>query len=231
MRKALYSLCAVLGMAATTLVAAPAQAIVIDLPIPPPSDKIVIDVITVNGTGCPAGSAAIAMAPDNTAFTVTYSKYKASIGVGHVSTNDARKNCQINVVVQVPSGFTYAIASTDFRGFHQLQGPSGTATTGASAQVRANYYFQGDPQTAQTVHTYTWKDSDPDWGASYQFTDNVAVASLVWHPCGALRNLNINTELRAAAGGSDVKTTTSDITLDSVDGEINTKYNFQWRNC
>lgn len=223
MRKALYGLCAALGMAASALVAAPAQAIVLDLPVPPPTDKIVIDVITVNGTGCPAGTAAIAMAPDNTAFTVTYSNYQSLVGVGALST-DARKNCQINLVVRVPSGFTYAVTSTDFRGYHKLQ-------KGASAQVRANYYFQGQSQTAQTVHTYSGPSLDPDFGDSYQFTDEVPIAALVWHPCGVLRNLNVNTELRTAGGTSDLKKTTSLIALDSVDGEITTIYHFEWRNC
>src|SRR4051794_3787745 len=43
--------------------------------VPPPPDKIVIDVVTVNGSGCRPGTAAVAVSPDNTAFTVTYSEY------------------------------------------------------------------------------------------------------------------------------------------------------------
>lgn len=43
----------------------------------PPPDKIVIKVATVNGSGCPQGTAAIAVSEDNTAFTVTYSDYLA----------------------------------------------------------------------------------------------------------------------------------------------------------
>ena len=77
---------------------------------PPPTDHIVIDVITVNGSGCPAGTAAVAVSPDNTAFTVTYSDYLAQVGIGSVPT-DFRKNCQLNILVHVPQGFTYAIAS------------------------------------------------------------------------------------------------------------------------
>ncbi len=62
-------------------------------PTPPPPDRIVIDVVTVNGSGCPAGTAAIAVSPDNQAFTVTYSDYLAQVGVGSKPT-DFRKNCQ-----------------------------------------------------------------------------------------------------------------------------------------
>ncbi|KJK55093.1 DUF4360 domain-containing protein, partial [Saccharothrix sp. ST-888] len=84
--------------------------------VTPPPDKIVIDVATVNGSGCPAGTAAIAVSPDNTAFTVTYSNYLAQVGVG-ANPTDFRKNCQLNLDVHVPQGFTYAIAAADYRGF------------------------------------------------------------------------------------------------------------------
>ncbi|MEU0276668.1 DUF4360 domain-containing protein, partial [Streptomyces sp. NPDC006307] len=94
-----------------------------------PPDKIVIEVATVNGSGCPLGTAAVAVAPDNTAFTVTYSDYLAQVGVGAEPT-DFRKNCQLNLVVHVPQGFTYAVASADYRGYASL-------AAGASAVQKA----------------------------------------------------------------------------------------------
>jgi hypothetical protein len=219
MRKALFSLCAVLGIAAGTALASPAQAVGnLDLAIAPPTSKIVIDVVTVNGSGCPAGTAAIAMSTDNTAFTVTYSKYQALVGIGATST-DLRKNCQLNLIVHVPTGFTYAITSVDYRGYASI-------AKGATATERANYYFQGNTATAYTSHTFTGA-YDNDWLTS----DTVPIASQVWSPCGAQRNLNINTELRVAAGTSNTKTTTSMIVMDSTDGAINTIYHFGWNKC
>jgi hypothetical protein len=218
MRKALYLFCATLAVAATTLIGSPAQAVGLVLEVPPPSDKIVIDVVTVNGSGCPAGTAAVAMSPDNTAFTVTYSTYMAQVGVGATST-DFRKNCQINLKVHVPSGFTYAISKVDYRGFASIE-------SGANATQRANYYFQGQSQTAYASHTFRGP-----WADDWQTSDEVPLASMVWHPCGALRNLNINTELRVAAGTSNPRTTTSFISMDSTDGEINTIYHFSWGRC
>ncbi|MFD9597468.1 DUF4360 domain-containing protein [Kitasatospora sp. NPDC059973] len=184
----------------------------------PPPDKIVIDVATVNGSGCPAGTAAIAVSPDNTAFTVTYSDYIAQVGVGSKPT-DFRKNCQLNLNVHVPQGFTYAIAAADYRGYAHL-------VPGASAVQKANYYFQGSPQTTSLSHRFTGALDD-----SWQATDSVAVAALVWAPCGELRNFNINTELRVNAGTSDPTRTTSFMTMDSTDGSINTVYHLAWRQC
>jgi hypothetical protein len=185
---------------------------------PPPPDKIVIDVVTVNGSGCPTGTAAVAVSPDNTAFTVTYSHYLAQVGVGAKPT-DVRKNCQLNLAVHAPQGFTYAIAKADYRGFGHLE-------NGATALQRANYYFQGQSQTAYINHPFAGPLND-DW----QTTDSVDVTSLVFAPCGEQRFLNVNTELRVAAGRSDPTKTNSFMSMDSTDGSINTIYHFAWKNC
>jgi hypothetical protein len=184
----------------------------------PPQDKIVIDVVTVNGSGCKAGTAAVAVSADNTAFTVTYSDYIAQIG-GDAKTSDFRKNCQLNLRVHVPGGFTYAIAEADFRGYAQL-------AKGATGQERANYYFQGSPETLYTTHPFKGP-YDNDWAA----TDSLDVASLVFKPCGEERNLNVNTELKLSAGTSDPKKTPSLMSMDSTDGSISTVYHFAWKTC
>ena len=185
---------------------------------PPPSGNIAIDVVTVNGSGCPAGTAAVAVSPDNTAFTVTYSDYLAQVGVGAAPT-DFRKNCQLNLLVHVPQGFTYAIAEADYRGFAAL-------AAGATALQRANYYFQGTSPTAFVSHPFFGPMVD-DW----LNVDTTDVAALVYAPCGVQRNLNVNTELRVNAGTSDPSKTTSWITMDSTDGSVETVYHFSWKTC
>lgn len=190
----------------------------LDLPVPPPDDQIVIDIVTVNGSGCPPGSAAVAVSPDNTAFTVTYSQYLAQVGMGSRPT-DFRKNCQLNVAVHVPSGFTYAIARADYRGFASL-------AAGATAMQRATYYFQGMPMSDFRTHNFSGSLED-----NWQTSDETDIAALVYHPCGQLRNLNINTELRVNAGTSNPATTTSFLAMDSTDGDINTTYHFHWDHC
>ncbi|GAA0472889.1 DUF4360 domain-containing protein [Streptomyces stramineus] len=184
----------------------------------PPPDKIVIDVVTVNGSGCPAGSAHVSVSPDNTAFTVTYSTYIAQVGLGAKPT-DFRKNCQLGLNVHVPQGFTYAVARADYRGFAHLE-------KGATGLERANYYFQGMQQTAFMNHHFTGPLND-DW----QTSDTTDIDALIYHPCGAKRNFNINTELRVDAGTSDPTKTNSFMAMDSTDGNINTVYHFAWKTC
>jgi hypothetical protein len=187
-------------------------------PTTPPTDKIVIDVVTVNGSGCPAGTAAIAVSLDNTAFTVTYSEYMAQVGVGAKPT-DIRKNCQLSIQVHVPAGFTYAIAQVDYRGYGHLE-------AGATGTERANYYFQGTSPTTYVSHSFAGAFDD-----NWQTTDKVELPAMVYAPCGELRNLNINTELRVAAGTSDTTKTTSFMSMDSTDTAINTIYHFAWKQC
>jgi hypothetical protein len=210
----MFNLLAVGGLAASLLFAPTA----IDVPTSPPGGKITVTVATVNGSGCPAGTAAVAPSPDNTAFTVTYSDYLAQVGVGAKPT-DFRKNCQLSLRIHVPQGFTYAIAQADYRGFASIE-------RGARASQRASYYFMGQSATTAVTHNFTGPLSD-DW----QKTDQTEVAELVWAPCGEDRNLNVNTELRVYAGTSNPRTTTSFMTMDSTDGSVSTLYHFAWRTC
>ncbi|PWI18603.1 DUF4360 domain-containing protein [Streptomyces sp. Act143] len=183
----------------------------------PPPDKIVIKVATVNGSGCPAGTTAVAVSEDNTAFTVTYSDYLAQAGGGSDPTA-FRKNCQLNLIVHVPQGFTYAVASADYRGFAALQ-------SGATGTQRASYYFQGSPNTASRSHPFSGPYND-----NWQATDTTDWAQLVWAPCGVQRNFNINTELRVTAGSTSADKV-SFMTMDSTDGDISTVYHLAWKEC
>ncbi|MEU9104190.1 DUF4360 domain-containing protein [Streptomyces xanthophaeus] len=186
-------------------------------PAPAPSGQITVDVATVNGSGCRPGSAAVAVAPDNTAFTVTYSEYIAQAG-GSATAVDGRKNCLLSLVVNVPQGYTYAVSKVDYRGFGSLQ-------PGAVGTQKASYYFQGMSQTAYRTHRFQGALDD-----NWQATDETGIEALVFAPCGEKRNFNINTELRAETGTSDA-TKTSFMALDSTDGSFNSKYHFSWKEC
>jgi len=193
------------------------QALIIE-PVTPPTENVEIEVVTVNGSGCPIGTAAVAVSEDNRAFTVTYSDYLAMVGVG-ASPIDFRKNCQLNILVHVPNGFTYAIAEVDYRGF-------GSLADGAIATEKANYYFQGMTPTAAVTHTLAGPYED-----NWQFNDSTELIATSYAPCGEPRNLNINTELRVSAGTSDTSTTTSFMVMDSLDTDISTVYHFAWKEC
>lgn len=204
-----------IGTLAVSLLGSP---IIIEPGDPVPDEQITIELVTVNGSGCPAGTAAVAVSPDNTAFTVTYSAYMALVGLG-AATTDFRKNCQLALNVHVPQGFTYAVLQADYRGYGYLE-------KGASGVERANYYFQGTSPTTMASHTWNGPLDD-----NWQATDISDVASVVWAPCGETRYFNINTELRVNRGTSDITKTTSLMSMDSTDVDISTTYHFGWKPC
>ncbi|WP_199043872.1 DUF4360 domain-containing protein [Glycomyces salinus] len=181
-----------------------------------PGGTITVDVVTVNGSGCPQGSADVSVSGDNTAFAVTYDRFQAEAG-GSTDIVDSRKNCQINLAVNIPSGFTYAIAKADYRGFGHLE-------SGAAGMQQANYYFSGSPETTTSRH-----ELDGPFHGGWRFTDATAVDELVYKPCGERRNFNINAELRVSAGDDSGRR--SFMTMDSTSGSVETVFHFAWRQC
>lgn len=202
---------AVSVLAATILACGPAaQALAMV-----PADPITVEVVTVNGSGCPAGTAVVKPLADNTGFTVGYTSYVATDG-GAAAPTDFRKNCQLALLVHVPQGFTYAVARADYAGSARL-------ASGASGLQRANYYFQGS-----AVDTYSDHElSGPLYGR-WSATDTAAVADLVYAPCGSERILNVNTELRVDGGTSGAA---SSLRMSSTSGSVNTVYHFSWQEC
>ena len=183
----------------------------------PPPEHMVIDVVSANGSGCPDGTAEVSVSPDNKAFTVAYSHFVAQVGP-EAKPTDARKQCQLSLNVQVPEGYTYAVASADYRGYARLE-------EGASATETAYYYFQGESHTTRSGHEFSGF-MDKDW----QISDKVEVQSMSFMPCGEKRYLNVNTELRVMRGWSPPQTT-SFITMDSSDGNLETIYRVSWSKC
>ncbi|WP_430782676.1 DUF4360 domain-containing protein [Actinoplanes sp. G11-F43] len=183
----------------------------------PPPDHMTIGVVAANGSGCPKGTAVVSVSPDNKAFTVAYSQFVAQVGPEAKAT-DFRKQCQLALDVKVPEGYTYAVAGADYRGYARLE-------KGAYATGTAYYYFQGESHTTSSRRQFDGF-MDQDW----QISDKVAIQSMSWLPCGEKRYLNINTELRVQAPKAP-KGTTSFITMDSSDGNLETVYRVSWAKC
>jgi hypothetical protein len=181
-----------------------------------PANGVGLDVLNVNGSGCRQGTTAVALSPDNAAFTVTYSGYLAQAGIG-AGRNDGLKDCRINVRVTPPAGYAYTVDTVDYRGFASL-------AAGATAVEYATYYFNGS--TRPPYRTYSFAGQFDDY---WQTTD--VASSPAYGACGATRVLSIDTQLQVQVGSSDPAATTSFITMDSTDGTVRTTYHLAWRQC
>ena len=178
-----------------------------------PATPITMSVKTINGTGCPAGTARVTALSGNTGFRVRYESFRAEDG-GWADPTDIRKNCQIALQLNIPQGFTLAVARADYRGAAHLD-------SGATGLERSNYYFQGDSGNNYADHPFTGP-LDGNWYA----TD--ATPALVWAPCGQQVILNINSELRVDAGSSG---RTNYMSMRASDGNVDTLVQFSWANC
>ncbi|TDV54831.1 DUF4360 domain-containing protein [Actinophytocola oryzae] len=183
----------------------------------PPAAGITLDVVSVNGSGCPPGTANVSVLPDSSGFRVTYRDFLARAG-GETNPTDFRKNCQLNVLVHIPQGFTFAVAQADYRGRARLE-------NGATALERTNYYFQGSPDNNYVDHNF----SGPLSG-TWHTIDATPVNELVYAPCGEDRNLNVNTEIRVDEGTVNPNKVSS-MSMRTSEGNVDTIVHFEWKQC
>jgi len=172
--------------------------------------------ITYAGSGCPAGTVGNNVSPDFQAFTLLFDQYQALAGPG-VSFSQKRKNCQVNVSMDIPSGWSYTLFTVDTRGYVSLQ-------PGVRAMEQSTYYFQGQSLTGRQ-QTIVYGPTD----RNYQAKDQLTLENQVWSPCGAVRSLNINTEVRV--DNSAAPNNQGMMTVDSIDGHFKLIYGLRWRRC
>lgn len=183
--------------------------------IGPNPSQVYINSISYGGTGCPQGSVGDYISDDRQTFTLIFDSYVASIGPG-VPATENRKNCQLNLDLQYPSGFQYSVFTTQFRGYAALD-------KGVSGLQKATYYFSGQADQVSSQTTFTGPVS-----SDYAVSDSVPFTSTIWSPCGQALPLNINSQVRLT---SSVSGATGLLTDDSIDGHIQFIVGIQWQKC
>lgn len=179
-------------------------------------DYVRVRSISYAGTGCPAGSVAENVSPDRQAFTLLFDSYVAEVGPG-VPLSAKRRNCQLNVDLDFPNGWSFTIFTVDYRGYISLE-------RNVTGLQQSKYYFQGSAATGTLKSQFTGpRDQD------YQIRDTLGVSAEIWSPCGARRSLNINTEVRL--DNSRNTRGAGLMTLDSIDGQLKHVYGIKWRRC
>jgi len=182
----------------------------------PDPSKVFVRSVTYGGSGCPQGSVSQSFNADRTSFTLIFDKYVASVGPG-VPILEARKNCQLNINLSIPQGWSYSIATVDYRGFVQLP-------RGMSAEQKSIYYFQGEvAQVSAGTRFFGPVSKD------YLARDVIPINTIVWSSCQVVRPINANTQVRIDKGANTQEQ--GAITTDSIDGKVRQILGFQWRRC
>jgi hypothetical protein len=184
-----------------------------------PSNPIRIKKISYNGSGCPLGTVGQNIASTKDSFTLTFSEFVAETAPG-LPPSAARRNCVLNLVLDVPAGWQYSVGTFYYRGFMDLD-------RGIRAEQSASYFFEGQGRTGR----FSTQKAGP-YAADYVYSDRVALSSAVWSPCGVERSLSINTSVRV--DNTDRRTYPNAegyITTDSIDGQITQIWGLTWRRC
>lgn len=177
------------------------------------ADDLRLGVPAYGGTGCPGGSASVALAPDQKSISLLFDQYVVEAGGSKAFD---RKNCNIAVPVHVPQGYSIAVFAIDYRGFTLLP-------AGSRAQLNVDYFLSTDPRGVHTSKTFYGPIN-----TDYVKSDNLGMESLVWTPCGANTNLRANTSMLVMANS---RRDSAMATVDSADISAGLIYHIQWRRC
>lgn len=199
---------AIFALEAPIYVATPTPAYA-DSPNP---NEIYVQSISYGGTGCPQGTVGSSFSDDRKTFTLIFDSFVASSGPG-VPVTENRKNCQLNVNLHVPQGFTFAVHTFDYRGYVQLP-------ASVTAEQKSIYYYQGETKQASASTRFTGP-------VAKDYLSRDTLANVAWMPCARVAPLNINSQVRLTGATNQQ----AQITVDSIDGKSRTILHLTWRPC
>lgn len=172
-----------------------------------------LGVPSYGGNGCPAGSASIALSPDNTSLSILFDSYMAEAGSNGKMLD--RKSCNVAIPVHVPQGFSISIFKFDYRGFVNIP-------EGGQGSLNAEYFFAG--QRGPMFRKYFGSG----YSDNYMFTNRLLATAVIWSPCGKDVILRSNSNMLVRSN-SDYEDTMG--TVDSIDVDSGIIYYLTWRAC
>lgn len=157
--------------------------------------------LSYGGPGCPQGSVGTSVNSERSAFTLIYDQFVSSLGAG-VPITENRKQCELQLRVQVPAGFRPVLA-TQVRGYVQV-------SDGVLGENTGITYRSGEE--AQTAGSHLAVGPD----ARDYLLAQTAVAGT---DCSGDRIVVFNDDARlfnVSAGATAI----GQVTVDSTDGQI-----------
>lgn len=176
------------------------------------NDDVRLGRATYGGSGCPNGSAAVALAPDAKSLSILFDEFSVEAGQRK---RTARKTCNIAIPVHVPGGYSVSIFKIDYRGFNSLP-------YGAYSRFNVEYFFAGSqgPRYSKTFRGRMEQE--------YTLRNTLAARALTWSACGRDVILRANTSMMVR---TNTRRQEAFSTVDSADVSAGLVYHFQWRRC
>lgn len=170
--------------------------------------------LSYGGTGCPQGTAAARI--DNLAnpLHVFFSTFTVGAGKSFGQTV-ARKNCDLAIPINIPSGFQVSITDLEYAGHNRLP-------LGGSSEVSVEYFFAGG-RGPKIIKQFRGHLDD-----MFNFQNSVQQQNLSWSPCGqdAILRISINIQTQTNNANEDSITT-----INQASSQNGLHYHLQWRKC
>lgn len=92
----------------------------------------------IGGSGCPSGSASVAVSPDRSSISIIYDHFSIQARAG---TSAAQSNCAVRIPVSVTAGYMIDATSLEYRGFVSLpdRGSANIITKGPTIIAARGY--------------------------------------------------------------------------------------------
>ena len=86
--------------------------------------------------GCPQGSFSIVNTPDGSTLTILFDEFSLSSG-GNTGKSTEQKECNLQIPLHLPEGFSLGVYRVDYRGFARLAPKQ-------SSELTVDYSFMSD---------------------------------------------------------------------------------------
>lgn len=188
----------------------------------PAPSKVILYKPVYSGTGCPAGSAGVAMTTDNRAVSIVFNQFTTEAGVG-ANKQTTEKNCEIIIPIEAPAGFRMAVAQMDYRGFKAIPSQARGKLV-AVHQIRHQLKKVVSPKV-RSVQVFEGPNAE-DFFMSANIEAKPMGPNGISKTCGGIYNLEIDAKIMVVTNPSGEQAM---ITLDSLDGSV--AYHLQWEQC
>jgi hypothetical protein len=177
------------------------------------------------GQGCPIGSANAVISPDGQAFSLLLDNYSAVVEAGGRPT--VRRDCDIEVDLNIPAGWSFAVVAADYRGFIDI-------AAGSLVQHRVMYTFDKRRRLPGEGYDFSFQGTEfrGPKTEEYNIHHEIGISQAPRSSCsfGQVKTLFLNTLLTARAMRGRGEATS--ISLDSVDGQLAAQqYRLAWFRC
>jgi hypothetical protein len=174
------------------------------------------------GSGCDMSSATVVLSPDLKDLSLFFSQYIVEIGEGSENPLLLKltQECQVQVQLQIPSGWQMAFKGADYRGFISLPAQ-------ASAFHRLSILQEGAPIVSMREAALQGPLNN-----DYYVRSEVKPERITWSSClGGLTSLNLISQIGVSLNPRSRDRSLALMALDSADTSFKQNLSVEWKKC